>query len=131
MQYVQSVLLIDDNPSCNFIMREFIKLTHPDIVIYSADSVEEAFELLGSVGVNFPEVVYVDVNMPVYNGFDFLDRFEREFTARLSETKVFMLSSSLRPEDRHRALMYRSVVDFVSKNDIDNFLQSTLTRAVA
>lgn len=112
-------------------MREFIKLTHPDIVIYSADSVEEAFELLGSVGVNFPEVVYVDVNMPVYNGFDFLDRFEREFTARLSETKVFMLSSSLRPEDRHRALMYRSVVDFVSKNDIDNFLQSTLTRAVA
>lgn len=131
MQYVKSVLLIDDNPSCNFIMREFIKLTHPDITIHTAESVEEAFALLESVGVNFPEVVYVDVNMPVYNGFDFLDRFERDYAQIRPETKVYMLSSSLRPEDRHRALMYRSVVDFVCKNEIDNFLQSTLTRAVA
>lgn len=131
MQYVRSVLLIDDNPSCNFIMREFIKLTHPDIVIHVAESVDEAFKLLAGAETNFPEVVYVDVNMPVYNGFDFLERFEREYTADFPHTKVFMLSSSLRPEDRHRALMYRSVVDFVGKNDIDNFLQSTLTKAVA
>lgn len=112
-------------------MREFIKLTHPDIMIYSAESVDEAFELLGQSDIIFPEVVYVDVNMPVHNGFDFLDSFERDYLPKNTGTKVFMLSSSLRPEDRHRALMYRSVVDFVSKNDIDNFVQSTLIKAVA
>jgi CheY-like chemotaxis protein len=131
MNYVRSVLLIDDNPSCNFIMSEFIKLTDPEIEIMMAESVEEAFDLLSSRLTSFPEVIYVDVNMPVHNGFDFLDRLEQSFLGQLSSTRVFMLSSSLRDEDRHRALTYRSVVDFVSKNDIDTFLQSTLTRAVA
>lgn len=131
MQYVRSVLLIDDNPSCNFIMSEFIKLTDDSILVYVAESVEEAQALLSDPSCIFPEVIYVDLNMPILNGFDFIDIFERNFMALHPETRLFMLSSSLRTEDRHRALMYRSVHDFVSKNDIDSFLQGTLTKAVA
>lgn len=131
MQYVRSVLLIDDNPSCNFIMSEFIKLTDESIHVYTAESVEDAIDLLDDPRNVFPEVIYVDLNMPILNGFDFIELFERKFMAAHPETRVFMLSSSLRNEDRHRALMFRSVQDFVSKNDIDGFLNQTLTRAVA
>lgn len=131
MQYVRSVLLIDDNPSCNFIMSEFIKLTDENILVYVAESVEDAIDLLDDPRNVFPEVIYVDLNMPILNGFDFIELFERKFMAAHPETRVFMLSSSLRNEDRHRALMFRSVQDFVSKNDIDGFLNQTLTRAVA
>jgi CheY-like chemotaxis protein len=131
MNYVKSVLLIDDNPSCNFIMGEFIKLTDSSICVYTAESVQEAESLLQNMGGNFPEVIYVDLNMPLQNGFDFIELFEQRFMTAHSETRIFMLSSSLRDEDRHRALMFRSVYDFVSKNDIDSFLQNTLTRAVA
>jgi DNA-binding NarL/FixJ family response regulator len=131
MQYVRSVLLIDDNPSCNFIMSEFIKLTDDSILVYVAESVDEAEALLSDPNCIFPEVIYVDLNMPILNGFDFIELFERNFVAQHPETRLFMLSSSLRNEDRHRALMFRSVHDFVSKNDIDSFLQGTLTKAVA
>ncbi len=131
MEYVKSVLLIDDNPSCNFIMSEFIKLTDERIAIHVAESVDEAFEMLSQEHLNFPEVIYVDLNMPIHTGFDFIERYERAFHNEHSETRLFMLSSSLRPEDRHRAMMFRSVSDFVCKNDIDTFLQNSLTRAVA
>jgi CheY-like chemotaxis protein len=131
MEYVKSVLLVDDNPSCNFIMSEFIKLTDEQIKVTMAESVDDALQLLATGPIPFPEVIYVDINMPVLDGFDFLEQFERRFLITHPDTRVFMLSSSLRAEDRHRALMYRSVYDFVSKNDIDNFLQSSLTRAVA
>ncbi len=112
-------------------MSEFIKLTDDSILVYVAESVDEAEALLSDANCIFPEVIYVDLNMPILNGFDFIELFERNFVAEHPETRLFMLSSSLRNEDRHRALMFRSVHDFVSKNDIDSFLQGTLTKAVA
>lgn len=131
MQYVKSVLLIDDNPGCNFIMSEFIKLTDSSIRVHVAESVEAADHLLESLRGGFPEVIYVDLNMPIASGFDFIELFEQKYHTQHSYTRLFMLSSSLRPEDRHKALMFRSVHDFVCKNDIDGFLETTLTRAVA
>ncbi len=131
MEFVESVLLIDDNPSCNFIMREFIKLADPSIEVYESESVSDALETLRNPELHFPEVIYVDLNMPVQNGFDFIELYEKEFLDLHPDSRLFMLTSSLRSEDRHRALMYRSVREFVSKNDIDTFLQRTLLRAVA
>lgn len=130
VNYVKSVLLIDDNPSCNFIMREFIKLTDERIIVHEAEGVDEALKILSDVEL-FPEVVYVDLNMPVKNGFDFIEDFETSFAKSHPETKLYMLSSSLRSEDKDAALMYSSVVDFVNKNEIDSFLQATLLRVHA
>ncbi|MBI1268449.1 MAG: response regulator [Cryomorphaceae bacterium] len=127
VNYVQSILLIDDNPSCNFIMREFIKLADAGILVHEAESVDEALNILGQTEL-FPEVVYVDLNMPVKNGFDFIEEFEAMFATSHPETKLYMLSSSLRSEDIDAAMMYASVVDFVNKNEIDSFLQATLLR---
>ncbi len=131
MNYVNSVLLIDDNPSCNFIMSEFIKLADERIEVHVSESVQEALEKLNDPLICFPEVIYVDLNMPVQNGFEFIEAFEQRFMITHPGSKLFMLSSSLRPEDKERALTYQSVQDFVSKNDIDTFLQKTLLRAVA
>ncbi|MDP4587170.1 MAG: response regulator [Flavobacteriaceae bacterium] len=130
MEFVKSVLLIDDNPSCNFIMNEFIKLADPNIQVYEADSVEDALEILAKLD-SCPDVIYVDVNMPVMNGFDFIEYFEKSYSLKNPNCKIFMLSSSLRAEDKERALAHSCVKDFVSKNDIDSFLQHTLMREVA
>lgn len=130
VNFVRSVLLVDDNPSCNFIMREFIKLADEGILVYEAEGADDALDLLQKVEV-FPEVVYVDLNMPVKNGFDFIEEFELLFATSHPETKLYMLSSSLRSEDKSAALTFPSVVDFVNKNEIDSFLHSTLLRVHA
>ncbi|NNE54590.1 MAG: response regulator [Flavobacteriales bacterium] len=112
-------------------MTEFIKLTDEQIVVKSAESVEEALELLAQSEDQFPEVIYVDLNMPVFNGFDFIESFEKMFFVQHPDCSLYMLSSSLRPEDRSRAAQYPSVRDFVSKSDIDQFLPETLKREIA
>lgn len=131
MEFVKSVLLIDDNPSCNFIMTEFIKLADSSIQIHCAESVSEALEILSNGSLIFPEVIYVDINMPVQNGFDFVEQYETAYQERFPESRLFMLSSSLREEDRAKALKYKSVCNFVSKNEIDDFLQVTLMKQTA
>lgn len=127
MEYVKTVLLIDDNPSCNFIMSEFIKLADERIRVLSAESVAEAFAILDG-STTFPEVIYVDINMPVQNGFDFIEQYERKFLSFQPEARLFMLSSSLRLEDKQQALNYPSVKGFMSKNDIDSYLQKSLLK---
>ncbi len=127
MEYVKTVLLIDDNPSCNFIMSEFIKLADDRIRVFSAESVEEAFLFLETANC-FPEVIYVDINMPVQSGFDFIELYERRFRSAHPSSKLFMLSSTLRHEDKAQALKFESVSGFMSKNDIDTFLQKSLLK---
>ena len=128
MEYVKTVLLIDDNPSCNFIMNEFIKLADDQIEVYDAESVEHAMDQLTGDLIRFPDVIYVDLNMPVLNGFDFIELYEQEFLRDHPDSKIYMLSSSLRPEDKKKAMNHKCVKDFVSKNDIDLFLQETLIK---
>jgi CheY-like chemotaxis protein len=67
--------------------------------------------------------------MPVKNGFDFIEEFEKGFLPQHRDTKIFMLSSSLREEDKQSAMIFESVADFVNKNEIDSFLQTTLLRS--
>ncbi len=131
MEFVKTVLLLDDNPSCNFIMGEFIKLADDSIQILSAESVQEALEILDDPDIIFPDVIYVDLNMPVQNGFDFIQVFERRYFEHYPHCRLFMLTSSLRFEDKNHAMTYQSVRDFVSKNDIDHFLRNSLVKAVA
>jgi CheY-like chemotaxis protein len=112
-------------------MSEFIKLADETIRVISAESVEEAMEALKVAGADFPDVIYVDINMPLQNGFEFVELYEEQFMALHPRTRLFMLSSSLRLDDREKAMAYDSVDDFVSKNDIDEFLKITLSKRVA
>ncbi|MFZ6052213.1 response regulator [Halocola ammonii] len=129
MQFVKNVFLIDDNPSCNFIMTEFIKLADESINVFTAESVSEAISALEAMGEEtFPDVLYVDLNMPVQSGFEFIEEYEEKFYSKHPNSRLFMLTSSLREEDKLAAMDYNSVEGFVSKNDIDEFLQNTLLK---
>jgi CheY-like chemotaxis protein len=52
--------------------------------------------------------------MPEMSGFEFLEKMEAE-NIRLSNTKIFILSSSLDPNDIERSKSFLSVTDFISK----------------
>lgn len=64
---------------------------------------------------NFPSLMFVDLNLPGMNGFDFIEHFEKHFKNKCSCVRIVMLTNSILEEDRTRALQYDSVLDFLSK----------------
>ncbi|MEJ7680930.1 MAG: response regulator [Segetibacter sp.] len=62
-----------------------------------------------------PEVIFLDLNIPIMNGWDFLEDYIMKYVERIPETKVVILSSTVNPEDFLRANRYDIVIDFINK----------------
>ena len=124
MKLASHVLLIDDNPDCNFIMREFIRMMDDGIAVSQVESAKQAEELLAGAS-DFPEVIFVDINMPIIDGFAFVEGFQERYGVTHS-TKLYMLSSSVREEDIDKAASFPAVHGFISKSDIDANLKNAL-----
>ncbi len=66
---------------------------------------------------NYPKVIFLDLHMPVMDGWEFLDKFSNEIWPFFSETKIVITSQSVDNDDSIRAKGYPFVIDFL-KNPI-------------
>ncbi|GAB3170503.1 hypothetical protein GCM10027291_22230 [Telluribacter humicola] len=62
-----------------------------------------------------PDLIFLDINMPIMNGWDFLDEYSARFEYLFPDTKICMLTSSVDPMDKLQAFYYSSVITFISK----------------
>jgi CheY-like chemotaxis protein len=63
-----------------------------------------------------PQLIFLDLNMPVMGGWEFLDHFSSpEFSEFHTTVKVVVLSSTIDPEDLEKTKQYPIVIDFLSK----------------
>lgn len=117
MKPVNYILLIDDDESTNFynkIILEDNKVTHK---IKVAKNGEEALEILETDkknGTN-PDVIFLDINMPVMNGFEFLDIYEQWPEEYRSKVLIVMLTTSLHEMDIEKSKNYESITEFKNK----------------
>ena len=68
-----------------------------------------------SVKADPPQLIFLDLNMPVMNGWDFLEDYLMKYSDRLPQTKVVIVSSTVNPEDFSRSSRYEIVIDFINK----------------
>lgn len=121
------VLLIDDNDIDNFINERMITTNQFSNNVTVKNSGDAALQYLRDNAGNediIPQVVFLDLNMPVMDGFAFLVEFEKLPKSVTSKSKVIVLSSSISPEDINRASTNPFVVKYVNKPLNEKYLDA-------
>ncbi len=116
----KSVLLIDDNYIDNMINQKILASSDFSEKIVIKQSCEEGIGYLqGLIDNNnedeIPQVIFVDIRMPIKTGFDFLVEFQQLDLLEKENVKIVMLSSSLDPSDHKKITEFRNVSDFYGK----------------
>ncbi|GAB3165054.1 response regulator [Telluribacter humicola] len=62
-----------------------------------------------------PEIILLDINMPIMNGWDFLNEFAKLKSNISKNITIYMISSSIDPEDLERAKSYKEVSEYIIK----------------
>lgn len=119
MKQINHVLFIDDDPIFNAISKSLLKRTEFSLEISTCSDAEGALdELHKRVRVDyeeFPDVIFLDLNMPKMDGWTFLEEFQKFPEWSVKKCQVFILSSSVSPGDIERLRTYEVVRDFISK----------------
>jgi CheY-like chemotaxis protein len=124
MKVVNSLLIIDDNAFDVEIAQRILARTGRFKHIFSVSDGREALNLFqdyNATRARYPEefpplVILLDINMPVLDGFAFLDAYAQlELPEDMKSSIVIMLTSSSCYPDRERALSHAMVEDYIVK----------------
>lgn len=114
-----SVLLVDDDEINNFISIKLIKkaLLNTEIMacLNGRFAIDQLVELQRQHADKLPDYILLDINMPIMNGWEFLDEFERLNLDQSGKCKIYIISSSVFSNDINKARSYPLVKDFISK----------------
>ncbi|OKS89301.1 response regulator [Mucilaginibacter polytrichastri] len=116
------ILLIDDDIPTNFIHRKVIEKSGVAAYVQVATSAKEGLDFLTYTGkyadtktTPRPGIIFLDINMPGMDGWDFMDVYRKLDKAHKDRMVVIMLTTSLNLDDRERALKDEDIVTFIHK----------------
>ncbi len=113
MQRFYSIILVDDDPINNLINKRLISKLKLAPHIEEFLEGEQAIERIREMDVAENILIFLDINMPVMNGWDFLNQYMKEFKFR--KDRIIVLSSSIDFQDRQKANEYACVEGFIEK----------------
>ena len=118
----KTVMLVDDNDIDNFVNRKTIEAIGFAEKIEAHINPETALEFLQmlekggeQMKKDAPQIIFLDINMPLMDGFEFVKKFEKLNEATKKNIRIILLSSSMNPADREHAKEFKSIHSFVSK----------------
>ena len=124
------VLFIDDDKATNFINQFLAKRSNHFEKVMVASSGKEGLEYLLKANngeTTSPEIIFLDINMPAMNGWDFLNNLKEQPTLSNNIPKIYMLTSSSRKTDINKAREYNMVKGFLTKPLTNDSLQRLVT----
>jgi CheY-like chemotaxis protein len=125
MNQFDSIFLVDDDPINNLINKRLLGKTGVTNVIKEFLDGEYALQVLSTIDPNQQVLIFLDINMPVMNGWDFLDRYMEIFPHR--KDTILILSSSIDFQDKQKAIEYKVVYGFLEKPLTLEKIESLLT----
>ena len=132
MSKLNCIMLVEDDDSVNF-YNEFL-LQDLEVVenIVIRENGEEALRYLESCvqdsSMPVPELIFLDINMPVMNGFEFLEKYDNHPLKETIKALVVMLTTSLHPNDLERANAFACVSEYVYKPLMEERIEEILSK---
>ncbi|MBA9072378.1 CheY-like chemotaxis protein [Flavobacterium gossypii] len=117
---LHKILCVDDDPITLMLYKMVIAKASFTEEIITAKNGQEALDYYNNLRAEgesqSPELIFLDLNMPVMGGWEFLDNFTKsEYQEFNTKTKVIVLSSTIDPTDIEKSKTYSIVIDFLSK----------------
>lgn len=130
---LHKVLCIDDDPITLMLCKKVITKSEFSKIIDTVANGKEAIEYFKKIlefkntedEISIPDYTLLDLNMPIMNGWEFLDLISSdEFSIFHPFIKVIILSSSIDPKDIEKSKKYPIVIKFLSKPITQEKLQN-------
>ncbi|KAF2079101.1 MAG: response regulator [Flavobacterium nitrogenifigens] len=118
---LEQILCIDDDPITLMLCKKVISKSSFSHEVVTAQNGEEALHHFNVLKYTKdktkkrPELIFLDLNMPIMGGWEFLDHFTSSDYKEFNTVPVIVLSSTIDPEDLAKAKKYPIIIDFLSK----------------
>ena len=122
---LRCVMLVDDNPDDNYFHQRVIGKYDRSLKVISMESASEAMAFLKSNPQReiHPDLIFLDVNIPGMNGWEFLDAFNNLDAEIREKSVVVLLTTSEDQQISSREKPRKFLTDFKSKPLTVNILQ--------
>jgi len=112
------IMIIDDDPVHHSITKVILKkngLTQPVQSYFEADKAIDHLITSSKDYLLLPDIILLDINMPIMDGWQFMENFERFKGELNSLPAIYIFTSSITDTDRNKAKSYESVVGYIEK----------------
>lgn len=128
MKQIDRLMIIDDDEVVIFLAKVVINQFSDIKNIDSYTKPEEAFHDLKNGVVALPDLILLDLNMPIMDGWEFLDLIQENHL--INQVPIAILTSSIDPTDKKKSTLYKNVIDFISKPLSQSKLQELIAKVV-